>query len=662
MISRAQKKFIGSLAITALALLGALAIPASAAAAPLDTDCSYADSTGGGKYPTSICWINFDGYNEAEALTVDGQDLTVELGDYTATFTVNQRSVSGWNTRGVVTSPAQYTLGAPGYYHGITGSPVLYATSGATTFGAVNVLISDFSITLNGAPVAGYSLVSASAETLDGFVGNFGEYNSWTSDVPLTMIDHASEFSSSGGCGLPPSGNGTTSVLCTGGAAGGTNAHGVILSAPSATRISAAMYMSSRGEREAVAFGIQTARVSVDKAVVGRVAPADSFDLSITSFEGPELSSVTTGTGNSASTGSEIVIPSGPVALAEARTSGAPSPLEYYDTAWSCANATTGSTTVLPSGDDPSQSLTLAVGDDVSCVITNTALATGLSLSKTVDLVDAVLGDSATYEFEVTNTGAIPLDSLTIEEDEFSGSGSLSSVTCPTTSLGVGESTTCSATYEVTQEDVDAGFVSNTATASARAAGTEVVATSGPSDAEFGSAGTGALNVTKTVDTLTAVAGDEVTYTLAATNNGTVTLSTVTLDEESFSGEGSLSALDCDAVQPATLAPGAALTCTATYVVTAGDGGALTNTAVGAATGPSGTPLSGDASATLTIISPIDPPVTPPIGAPVAQNTLPATGLAEAIPTFVLAGLLGLSGLVTMLILRRSRAQGTDAR
>src|SRR4029079_17965038 len=72
------------------------------------------------------------------------------------------------------------------------------------------------------------------------------------------------------------------------------------------------------------------------------------------------------------------------------------------------------------------------------------------------------LGDRVTWSFLVTNTGTTMLTGVTINDALAAG------ITCPVSSLARGASTTCtSAPYTVTQPDVDAGVVSNTATAGA---------------------------------------------------------------------------------------------------------------------------------------------------------------------------------------------------
>ncbi len=69
-------------------------------------------------------------------------------------------------------------------------------------------------------------------------------------------------------------------------------------------------------------------------------------------------------------------------------------------------------------------------------------------------------GDTIDYSFAVTNTGNVTLDGIVIDDPM------LGPVTCVGTVLAPDESTTCAATYSLTQEDVDAGQVINNATVS----------------------------------------------------------------------------------------------------------------------------------------------------------------------------------------------------
>ena len=61
----------------------------------------------------------------------------------------------------------------------------------------------------------------------------------------------------------------------------------------------------------------------------------------------------------------------------------------------------------------------------------------------------------------VTNTGNVTLTAVGVT-DPLPG---LSAVTCPVATLAPAASTTCTATYTVTQADLDAGSIVNTATA-----------------------------------------------------------------------------------------------------------------------------------------------------------------------------------------------------
>lgn len=482
-MTQRRRSIVATLLGAALAAALFVTGPAlSSTAAPIDTGCGTATASTSGKYPTSICWIDFSGFDGAEARSSQGQPVTMQMGAYTATFSVHQSDVgNGWTSRGVTAMPADYVLGR-GYYGGIPGKPVLYADTGQPS-GATRIEIRDVVISLAGTPVTGYSLVSASAETTDAQIGAAGEYTNWNSDQPLTMIDSAYTGTNPGGCVVPLAGDGTTNVWCNPStAAGGT--YGAIVSAQSATRIAASMYMNQRGEREGIAIGIQTARVTLDKTVDGRVDPADAFDLAITSPEAGSVGTATTGTTDEASTGSSVVIPNGAFSLTETAASTSPSPLSYYDSAWSCTNATAGSTTVLPTGNGASKTVTPAIGDDITCGITNTALEAELQLVKTASVETATVGDEVSYSFEVTNTGGLPVSDLQIDEGEFTGSGALSDVGCAATTLDVDASTTCTATYTVTDADVATGTLSNTATAAALVTGTTATTVSAESSAD----------------------------------------------------------------------------------------------------------------------------------------------------------------------------------
>ncbi|MGX5691542.1 DUF7507 domain-containing protein, partial [Arcticibacter tournemirensis] len=71
--------------------------------------------------------------------------------------------------------------------------------------------------------------------------------------------------------------------------------------------------------------------------------------------------------------------------------------------------------------------------------------------------------------FVVTNTGNVTVNDVVITETEFTGTGILSPLDCLTDPavLVPDAQLFCQATYVITQEDVDAASLSNTATASA---------------------------------------------------------------------------------------------------------------------------------------------------------------------------------------------------
>jgi uncharacterized repeat protein (TIGR01451 family) len=130
---------------------------------------------------------------------------------------------------------------------------------------------------------------------------------------------------------------------------------------------------------------------------------------------------------------------------------------------------------------------------------------------------------------------------------------------------------TCSASYIATQADVDAGSVTNKATASgAGVTSNEDTATAYASQRR-------GLTLTKTASPTTYTkAGDVIGYTFVLTNSGNVTLT------GPFTISDPIAAATCPA-SPSSLAPGESITCTGAHTATQGnvDIGFIFNIAVG---------------------------------------------------------------------------------
>jgi uncharacterized repeat protein (TIGR01451 family) len=304
--------------------------------------------------------------------------------------------------------------------------------------------------------------------------------------------------------------------------------------------------------------------------------------------------------------------------------------------------------------DCPAGASTLAAGAQVSCTatysltqadvdagqVTNSATATGtppggdpiitppsqvqipvdpapaVSLVKSADPATAnAAGDTITYSFRVTNTGNVTLADPSITETAFSGTGTAPAVTCPTGPFEPGQTVTCTATYSITQADVDAGVVTNSATAQATPP-TGAAAVSQPSSAAVSIAPVSALTIVKSASpTTVGAAGDAVTYSFLVTNTGNVTLTDVAVTDTGFTGTGTLGPVVCPA-GAASLAPGASVTCTVSYTFTQADidAGSVTNSATATGTPPGGG----------------TPPTSPPSQVTVGVDAVAAISLAKS--------------------------------
>ena len=233
-----------------------------------------------------------------------------------------------------------------------------------------------------------------------------------------------------------------------------------------------------------------------------------------------------------------------------------------------------------------------------------------LTLDKVADVTSvSMVGDEIIYTFTATNTGNVTLTDADIT-DPLPGLSALScqspvgtSVTTPVT-LGPGGVLECTATYAVTQADLDAGAVSNTATATGTPpTGPPLTPTDTVTVPGTQSPG---LTLEKVADkTTVSRVAETITYTFTATNTGNVTLT----DADITDPLPGLSALSCQSpvgtsvTTPVTLPPGAVLECTATYAVTQADldAGAVNNTATATGTPPTGPPLTPTDTVTVVV-------------------------------------------------------------
>jgi len=222
--------------------------------------------------------------------------------------------------------------------------------------------------------------------------------------------------------------------------------------------------------------------------------------------------------------------------------------------------------------------------DDVEYTATDSETVTGPAAAPAIDLDKSASpgtysaeGDVITYTFVVTNTGNVTLTDVSVS-DPLPG---LSAITPESVdSLAPGDSQEFTATYTITQDDVDAGSVDNTATATGTFDDVEYTATD--SETVTGPAAAPAIDLDKSASPGTYSAeGDVITYTFVVTNTGNVTLTDVRIDDVKLDISGL-------AVEPSTLEPGETGTATATYTITQDDvdAGSVLNTALATGTDP----------------------------------------------------------------------------
>jgi uncharacterized repeat protein (TIGR01451 family) len=227
------------------------------------------------------------------------------------------------------------------------------------------------------------------------------------------------------------------------------------------------------------------------------------------------------------------------------------------------------------------------------------------------DGVDS-LGDQIQYNYIVTNTGNVTLTNVTLIDDN--GTATTADdvpITLTKTTLAPNESTTGTFTGQLTQAAIDAGQLTNIATATGTTPpGTSprtvtdtdtetVVPTAAP---EIDLVKTAGDIVNTNGNTLVGDAGDTVIYSYIVKNTGNVTLSNVTVkDDNGTPGDASddfLVTLGLTTLQPGQSTTGQSASVPLTQQDV--DTGSVTNIAIATGQPPRGNPVTDDAQAIVT--------------------------------------------------------------
>ncbi|MEC9053472.1 MAG: DUF11 domain-containing protein, partial [Actinomycetota bacterium] len=345
----------------------------------------------------------------------------------------------------------------------------------------------------------------------------------------------------------------------------------------------------------------------------GRYASGDQFKVTL---GGSGLSATNTGTTTGTDTGLQdqpseeagpaVVLPGKTYTVTQ--TAAGTTSLTNYATTWTCVD---GSGTVLSSGSGNTATVTMPAapsGAEVRCVFTNIPVQPAIKLTKTAGSLNDTdgngpdAGDTITYSFTVKNTGNATLNPVTVHDPLFGGASP--NVTCPAGALAPGASVTCSSkTYTLTQADVDAGTVDNTATATGTApSGVKVT---DPDSTSTPVVATPKVKLVKSASAIDDVdgngpdAGDEITYGFTVKNTGTVVLETIVVTDPLFADP----AIACPA---GPLAPGESVTCSSkvyTLTVSDVDNGVVDNTATVLGTTADGRTASDDDSTSTPVVA-----------------------------------------------------------
>ncbi|MEJ6399534.1 DUF7507 domain-containing protein, partial [Yoonia sp. 208BN28-4] len=255
--------------------------------------------------------------------------------------------------------------------------------------------------------------------------------------------------------------------------------------------------------------------------------------------------------------------------------------------------------------------------------------APAIEAEKVITSTTAAVTDTVRFEIRVTNTGNVTLDAVAIASDVLTRNDTAATPLTlasgpaffaatdgsPAGTLQVGETATYRASYVLTQDDIDAGGITNTATAtgtpptgspvtdiSDNANDTDGNTTNDPTELVIDQMP--GINAEKVITSTGAALNDRVAFEIRVTNTGDVTLNNVAIQSDtltradaantplSLSSGPTFGRADQGSVA-GTLKVGETATYTASYVLQQEDidAGGIANIATAVGTPPDGTPI-----------------------------------------------------------------------
>jgi uncharacterized repeat protein (TIGR01451 family) len=326
-----------------------------------------APATTQGNAPASwqtYCWLNLANYNDTQARSASGQNLTFTLPDGSQ-LSFNAR-VNGTTTAyNAVTAPT-WTGAAVGNtaFIGIPGRPGLYtASAGTRTITLTNITI----VPPLGATASVFAFVVADAESSNGgeslrMTTNGGSWQLLDTVQPIS----GSTFPAIAGVG--------SSVATITGAGGTVGAHIIGSNSPSSVTVE-----TQAGGLQGVMFAVRFASIRLTKVIAGpRIAAADQFRFEMVSTN---TGAVMIGASTSGAGGGPFSLPtvvlaaSMPVTLRESMAAGSASTLAQYSARLTCVNTAGPTRSSLPN-DLATANFNLdelQFGEALSCTFTNAA-------------------------------------------------------------------------------------------------------------------------------------------------------------------------------------------------------------------------------------------------------------------------------------------------